>query len=73
MSYVFKYRRFLPRKIKDCEGHNYNKDMDRMDVFHKRGLVSIPNWSRHTLILGQDFIAFEKKNIKQESHGRADL
>lgn len=66
--YVFKYKRLLLfKKIKRVIGHRYVESGDRMDVFKEDGVISIPNWSKCELHLGNDFILFEKNNAKIEA------
>lgn len=66
--YIFKYkRRFVYKKIKEVIGHSYDIDTDRMDVFKKDMVISIPKWSECQLELGSDFLLFEKQNINAEA------
>lgn len=65
--YAFKYkRRFFFRTIKSCKGHSYNVEMDRMDVFQDDCITSIPKWSQCTLVLGKDFMLFEREQMRRE-------
>lgn len=65
--YYFKYRRFLPKKIKAI-GHKFHSDLDRMDVFCEDGsLVSIPKWSQCYLYLGSDWVLYTKKQMEKEA------
>ena len=66
MTYKFKYKRFLFWKtLKNVTGHNYNEVTDKMDVFFEDKIISIPEWSKCSLYLGQDFIFKEKQSIKE--------
>jgi hypothetical protein len=65
--YDFKYKRwFFFRTVKNCKAHNYKQDIDRMDVFQDSRILSIPKWSECTLVLGKDFMLFEKEQMRRE-------
>jgi len=68
MTYKFKYKRnFFYKTLKNAIGHNYDVNSDRMDVYFDDKIISLPKWSECTLILGQDFILKQKKDIEKES------
>lgn len=49
-------------------GHRYDKDIDKMDVYHVDGSITvIPRWSRCHLFLGTDWVLFTKKQMEKES------
>lgn len=49
-------------------GHQYQKDIDRMDAYHTDGsITSIAKWSKYDLHLGTDWVLFTKKQMEKES------
>ena len=40
--------------------------MDRMDIYFKDKILSVPKWSQCTLLLGPDFILTQEKDIKEK-------
>jgi hypothetical protein len=70
MEYLitYKYRSswFWTKQV--VTGHSYQKDSDKLVVFKKNGeIFEIPEWSKHYVKLGTDFIAAQKKTIEKET------
>lgn len=70
MSDTYKFtfkRRFFKKSIK-AKGHRYDREIDRMDVYHEDGsITSIARWSQCTLYLGIDWVLFTKKQMEKEA------
>ena len=60
-------RKWFWKTYKNVTGHQVLKELDRLDVFFKDKIISIPKWSEYTLELGQDFILFQKEEIAKEA------
>lgn len=66
--YKFKFKRRLFWKTLKATGHNYLKDMDKMDVFLVGGgIYSIPNWSKYHLKLEKDWVLFVQKDMEKKT------
>lgn len=68
--YKFKYRKSngLFWKTIVAAGHKFDKELDRMDVFHENGAISsIGQWSKYDLKLDTDWVLFTKKQMEKES------
>lgn len=59
-------RKLFWKTYKNVTGHQFLKDVDRMDIFFEDKIISIPRWSHCTLLLGADFILEQKKEIEKE-------
>lgn len=72
--YKFKYKKgLIGRTIVAC-GHRYDKEMNRMDVYHLNGAItSIAEWHKYTLHLGTDWVLFTKTRMEKESGQKVDL
>lgn len=67
-TYRFRYKKFLFTKCIVAIGHKWNKDSDRMDVYHENGsITSIAEWRKYTLFLGTDWVLFTKKRMEKEA------
>lgn len=68
MEYIVKYKKgFFWKKIK-VKGHRLDKECNRMDFFLKDGSVlSIPEWSKYFMFLGQDWLIAQKEMMEKES------
>ena len=65
--YTLKYKRnFFWHTHKNVTGHTFNLEMDRMDIFFKNKILSVPKWSQCTLLLGHDFILTQENEIKEK-------
>ncbi len=66
--YTIKYkRRFFWHTHKNVTGHTFVENMDRMDIFFKDKILSIPKWSQCTLMLGNDFLLEQKNDINKQA------
>jgi hypothetical protein len=67
-SYKFKYRKSWFFKSISAIGHRYDKEIDRMDVYHENGsITSLSKWSNYDLFLGVDWVLFTKEQMEKES------
>lgn len=75
-TYSFKYKKtagLFWKKIK-ATGHRFDKDIDRMDVFHENGAISsIGQWSKYDLELGADWVLYTKEQMEKESGQQVKL
>ncbi len=73
MNYTIKYYLFgfIPILIKECIGHQYQKELDTIDIHTKNGVKVIRNWSKYNFVLCKDWLEFEKENVKKESLSQA--
>lgn len=66
--YKFKYKKYFFWKTIKAIGHRYDKDIDRMDIYHTDGsITSVPKWSQYHLILGTDWVLYTKKQMEKEA------
>ena len=73
-SYKFKFKKTLFTKTIKAVGHRWDKESDRMDVYHENGsITSIAEWRKYTLYLGTDWVLFTKKQMEKESGQKIDL
>ena len=64
----FKYKLALLWKTREIVGHNYVQDLDKMVLhFQSKKIEEIPEWSKHYVILGQDFFLAQKEQMEKES------
>lgn len=55
-------------KKQTVTGHSYQKEIDKLVLFKKDGSIEeIPEWSKHHVKLGVDFIAAQKKQMEKET------
>lgn len=72
--YKFKYKRFFLFRTIKAVGHRYDRDLQRMDVYHANGAItSIPAWHKYTLFLGVDWVLFTKKQMEKEAGQKINL
>jgi len=65
---TYKYSRSWFWKKQTITGHSYQKDFDKLVLFKKDGSIEeIPEWSKHHVKLGADFILAQKKQMEKES------
>jgi hypothetical protein len=68
MEYKFTYRRRFFWKTLVVEGHRFEKETNRMELFFKDGSVlSISQWSKYDLKLGTDWVLAVKKQMEKEA------
>lgn len=73
-TYNFKYKKFLFTKTIKAIGHRYDKDTDRMDIYHVNGAItSIPQWSKYFLFLGVDWVLATKAAMEKEAGQKIEL
>lgn len=66
--YKFTYKRHLLKKQIKAVGHNWDKNSDRMDIYHQDGsITSLAKWSSYTLYLGTDWVLYTKKAMEKET------
>jgi hypothetical protein len=66
--YAFRYKKKFFSKVIKAVGHRWDKDSDRMDVYHLNGsITSIAKWSTYNLYLGTDWVLFTKNAMEKES------
>lgn len=67
MTYIFKYKKMFFWKKVQVVGHRL-EEHDIMVLFKQDGgLETIPQWSKHKLILGPDWALFVKKQQENET------
>lgn len=65
---TYKYSKNWFWKKQTVTGHSYQKDIDKLVLFKKDGSIEeVPEWSKHHVKLGVDFIAAQKKQMEKET------
>ena len=59
-------RKLFWKTYKNVIGHKFVKDVDKLDIFFKDKIISIPKYSECTLKLGADFLDFQKEEMEKE-------
>lgn len=68
ICYKFRYKKTWLTRTIVAIGHRWDKESDRMDVYHQTGAItSIAEWRKYTLYLGTDWVAFTKTQLEKES------
>jgi hypothetical protein len=68
MKYKFKYKKGFFWKSVTVTGHQTIKEMDRMDLIKEDGsIISLSQWSKYDLKLGQDWVLAVKKTMEKEA------
>lgn len=66
--YKFKYKKRLFWSSVKAAGHQYDKDSDRMDIYHADGTItSLAHWSKYDLRLGKDWVEATKAQMEKEA------
>ena len=68
--YIIKYKpskSFFWRKVKDCYGHTYHAENDKMEIHHLEGILVIANWNNYDFYLDSDYVEMQKRMAEEES------
>ena len=76
MLYKLKYKRkdqWFWRSIKNVKGHKFDENTGRLDVFITNGLISLVDWNKCDVKLGNDFILAQKESMEEEASAAIKL
>jgi hypothetical protein len=70
MEYVIKFRHKtnIVWKKRKIQGHKYLPEIDKIVLHYKCNKIEeIPEWSKHYVVLGSDFVLAQKEQMEKES------
>lgn len=55
------------KTIKKVTGHGYSAEQNKMVVYTDEMIMEICNWDQCAVLLKEDFLNFQKANVKKEA------